>query len=442
MRRSFAPLALREELSVTRMVPHPKDPKPLALGLLAMLVAIPLALALIPWVQTVTGSGRVIAFGPVEREQTVDSPVKGRVSRWLVSEGTAVSPGDPLVEVLDNDPELSARLQEQVNAQEAKVEALTSNYDALVGQVEALRAARAAAVGAATAKVRQTEQKLRAANQKLKATQNAYDVAELQAKRIESLRVEGLASERDLDLAKLSLRKATADLESDRAAVEEARAAVREAEGNLGTKAADIDAKIAEVVAKGEKVRSDREEAKTKLAYARIEFSRKGDRIVRAPRSGTVLRLLVLEGQDQVKEGDPLAVLVPNTERRAVELFLDGNDAAWVDPGRKVRIQFEGWPAVQFGGWPGAAMGTFGGVVSFLDATDDGQGNFRLVVEPDPEDAPWPGPMQLRQGVRAKGWVLLDTVTLGYEAWRQLNGFPPETARSKAPAPKVKPSFK
>jgi hypothetical protein len=33
--------------------------------------------------------------------------------------------------------------------------------------------------------------------------------------------------------------------------------------------------------------------------------------------------------------------------------------------------------------------------------------------------------MYLRQGVRANGWILLDEVRLGYELWRQFNGFPP-----------------
>jgi multidrug resistance efflux pump len=423
-------------------VPPPKDPRPLAFGLLALLLAIPLGLALIPWVQTVNGSGRVIAFGPVERQQTVDAPVKGRVHKWLVSEGSEVEIGDPLVEVLDNDPAFSARLEDQTSAQRSKVDALQENYEALGVQVEALRTTRDAAVAAAEAKVRQAEQKLRASEQKLSASATALDVAKLQAERIESLRKEGISSERDLDLARLSLRKATADYESDSANVEAAKQAVQEAISNLANKAADIDAKIAEVIAKGEKVRSDLEEAKSKVAYAEIELARQGDRVVRAPRSGTILRLLALEGQDQVKLGDALAILVPNTDHRAVELYLDGNDAAWVDPGRKVRIQFEGWPAVQFGGWPGAAMGTFGGVVSFIDATDDGKGNFRVVVEPDATDSPWPRASELRQGVRAKGWVLLDTVTVGYEMWRRLNGFPPETARSKAPPPKVKPSFK
>ena len=60
--------------------------------------------------------------------------------------------------------------------------------------------------------------------------------------------------------------------------------------------------------------------------------------------------------------------------------------------------------------------------------TDDGSGNFRVVVVPDNhfarEDG-WHDERYLRQGVRANGWVLLRRVPLGYEIWRQLNGFPP-----------------
>jgi hypothetical protein len=95
-----------------------------------------------------------------------------------------------------------------------------------------------------------------------------------------------------------------------------------------------------------------------------------------------------------------------------------------------VRIQFEGWPAVQFSGWPSVAVGTFEGKVALVDAADDGEGRFRILVLPSP-DARWPETRYLRQGVRAVGWVLLEEVSLGYELWRTFNGFPP--ASSKAP---------
>jgi hypothetical protein len=45
-------------------------------------------------------------------------------------------------------------------------------------------------------------------------------------------------------------------------------------------------------------------------------------------------------------------------------------------------------------------------------------------VKPDGE-FDWPSDRYLRQGVRANGWVMLKQVPLGYEIWRQLNGFPP-----------------
>ena len=50
-----------------------------------------------------------------------------------------------------------------------------------------------------------------------------------------------------------------------------------------------------------------------------------------------------------------------------------------------MRLQFEGWPAVQFAGWPSVAVGTFGGEVMTIDATDDGTGKFRILVQPTAE---------------------------------------------------------
>ncbi|HAC92426.1 MAG TPA: hemolysin D, partial [Planctomycetaceae bacterium] len=92
------------------------------------------------------------------------------------------------------------------------------------------------------------------------------------------------------------------------------------------------------------------------------------------------------------------------------------------------RLQFEGWPAVQFVGWPSVAIGTFGGTVNRLFPTDDGNGNFRVLVIPDnhlSHDQGWPESKFLRQGVRVNGWILLNEVPLGYEIWRRINGFPP-----------------
>jgi hypothetical protein len=152
--------------------------------------------------------------------------------------------------------------------------------------------------------------------------------------------------------------------------------------------------------------------------------------LIRAPRAGTVLRLLVAQNAEMLSAGDPIVAFVPDTAEPAVEVWVDGNDIPLVQPGRRVRLQFEGWPAVQFVGWPSVAVGTFPAEVAFVDRTDDGKGRFRVVVVPTEGAAPWPSSNYLRQGVRANAWILLDRVTLGWELWRQFNGFPPALRES------------
>ena len=124
-----------------------------------------------------------------------------------------------------------------------------------------------------------------------------------------------------------------------------------------------------------------------------------------------------------IKEGQSILTLIPDSTQEAVELSVAGNDMPLIQVGQEVRLQFEGWPAVQFPGWPSIAVGTFSGQVATVDATDNGKGRFRILVLPS-EDADWPSDRYLRQGVRANGWVMLQRVSLGYEIWRQLNGFP------------------
>jgi hypothetical protein len=149
--------------------------------------------------------------------------------------------------------------------------------------------------------------------------------------------------------------------------------------------------------------------------------------VIRAPRDGTLFRMPIFERGQSVKEGDELFTIVPETTERAVELWIAGNDVPLVRSGDHVRLQFEGWPAVQFAGWPSVAVGTFGGRVVAVDATDNGKGKFRILIKQD-GDQSWPSDVYLRQGVRTNGWVMLRQVSLGYEIWRQLNGFPPVVA--------------
>jgi len=168
----------------------------------------------------------------------------------------------------------------------------------------------------------------------------------------------------------------------------------------------------------------DEANASAELARMDVRLARQMTQSIRAPIDGTILRVISGQGAQIVKSGQMLALLVPETESRAVELWIAGNDMPLIRENAEVRLQFEGWPAIQFSGWPGAAFGTYGGKVTLIDASDSGEGKFRVVIIPL-ENEPWPEGAYLRQGVRALGWVLLNRVSLGYEVWRRFNGFPP-----------------
>jgi HlyD family secretion protein len=148
---------------------------------------------------------------------------------------------------------------------------------------------------------------------------------------------------------------------------------------------------------------------------------------VRAPRDGFIQSLNAGDAATFVSAGDVLATFVPDGAQRVVEIFIDGRDVALVKPGDKTRIQFEGWPAVQFSGWPSIAVGTFGGKVIAVDHSAQVNGRFRVLIAEDTLDGyGWPEERYVRFGAAVQAWVLLETVPVGYEIWRQLNNFPPE----------------
>jgi hypothetical protein len=78
-------------------------------------------------------------------------------------------------------------------------------------------------------------------------------------------------------------------------------------------------------------------------------------------------------------------------------------------------------------------VGTYGGKVAFVDPIDAGNGNFRVMVVPDLTEQPWPSSEFLLQGLTAKGWILLQKVSIGYELWRIFNGFPPRIPEQGVP---------
>lgn len=379
-----------------------------------------------PWRQTSAGSGRVMAFDPASRTQMVEAPINGRVVEWHVVEGQQLQAGDLIATLQDNDPAYLDRLRSELQTIDDR---LQNSQDAVVAyndKLAASEASRDAAVAAAKAKITAAARKVDAARQKLAMEQADAETATLNLKRIEPLFAEGLVSERKLELTRLKYRESSAKMQEAQAGVAEAQAMLAESRSNLVKERQEQLGKVAAVQAERQGAEQKLNELRAKRLEVETKVSRQGAQEVMAPRDGTILAILAGQGGEQVKKGETLARLVPSEVRNVVEMRVSGNDVPLIQRGQRVRLQFEGWPAIQFAGWPSVAVGTFPGEVVFVDAADDGSGSFRIVVqEPAGTDEPWPDQRFLRQGIRAKGWVTLSTVPLAWEVWRQLNGFPP-----------------
>lgn len=400
-------------------------------------VAAPILVMLVPWVQNLRGQGRVIAFAPLERQQQIEAAIDGRIVNWKVQEGSEVERGDVLLEISDIDPGLVDRLERQRTAISAKLAAYAGKVQSYELQIANLETTRDLSISVATLRLETQRQKVRAEEESLAAKRASLRAAQAQFDRKRNLLQDGIVSQREFEVAERDLEVADTAVNAAVAKLAGAKQDQAAMEADLDRMREDADAKVNSSRAALNDAKGQAEDARASLAKLETELARQRSQVVTAPRDGTVFRLVANQGGEIVKAGDPLLVLVPNTQDRAVEMWMDGNDAPLVSPGDNVRLQFEGWPAVQFSGWPAVAVGTFGGKVALIDATDDGRGKFRIVVVPDGEE-PWPDVRFLRQGVRAKGWVLLKQVSLGYELWRQLNGFPPVIAdqEPKGTAPK------
>jgi multidrug resistance efflux pump len=397
--------------------------------MLGMLGLTLILLLLAPWQQSVRGKGRVVAYAPLERQQVVQSNIYGRVHKWGddIREGAQVREGQFVVEIRDIDPAALERFERQRTASLEKLRAAQVVADAYEVKLTATIEGQRMAVAAAEQEVSMAEQKQEAERQGLVAAEaaRAQSMAFLQRK--EQLLQSKLASKQDVEIADRKYRESDAKLKQAQAYVASAANALDAKRSQLVQKQREAEGYIEMSRAEHQKALGEVALAQKELTEAEGKLAKQQSQVVLAPRDGTIVRLLANEGGEIVKSGDPLFVLVPETAQRAVEIWVSGNDAPLIAPGRQVRLQFEGWPAVQFAGWPSVAVGTFGGRVVNVDAVDDGKGQFRILVLPD-EGAEWPAERYLRQGVRANAWVLLQQVKLGYELWRQLNGFPPVVA--------------
>lgn len=396
-------------------------------------------LMFIPWTQNIVGKGNVTTLQLDQRPQTIHSIIGGRIEKWFVQEGDFVKKGDTILfisEIKENylDPQLLDRTKEQLTSKEQSVQSYMNKVKSLDDQIDAL-------IQTSKIKLEQTKNKYEQA--KLKVTADSidyvaakinYDIANKQFKRTEELYIDGLKSLTELENKKLSFQKSQAEMISKESELLSSRNQLINAKSELISIKAEYRNSIAK--AESEKFASmsnmyDAEAVVTKLQNEYMNYSlRSGMYYITAPQDGYVTKAIQSGIGETIKEGEQLLSIMPSVYDLAVEMYVRPIDLPLIKKNHRVRIQFDGWPAIVFSGWPNTSFGTYGGRIYAIDNFISENGMYRVMVKPDPKDAPWPD--ALRVGAATRNMLLLNDVPIWYELWRQINGFPPNYYTGKS----------
>ena len=386
----------------------------------------------LPWTQNVSGKGYLTTLKPDQRPQTIQSPIPGRIEKWYVQEGDYVKKGDTILFISEIkneyfDPRLVERTGQQIKAKEASVTSYVGKVKALNSQIAALANERGFKLEQTKNKLLQAEFKVKSDSIELEAAITNINIAQRQYDRNLQLQSEGLKAMTDVEEKRLKLQETQAKLISQENKLLASRNEILNAQVEISRVMAEYVDKISK--AKGDMFTAqsnqfDSEAQVTKLENEFTNYQMRNDLYyIRAPQNGYINKAIQAGLGETFKEGDRLVGIMPADIDMAVETFVEPLDLPLLHLGEKVRIQFDGWPAIVFSGWPNISYGTYGGEVVAIETFISDNGKYRVLLAPDRDDHPWP--TGIRVGSGANTIALLEDVPIWYELWRQLNGFPP-----------------
>jgi len=396
----------------------------------------------LPWTQNISGSGSVTTLRPDQRPQSIQSVISGRLEKWYVQEGDFVKKGDTILfisEIKEDymDPNLVQNTRNQIDAKKQSLQSYGSKVSTLTGQIQAIEREKGLKLEQAQNKIKQSVLKIKSDSMDLVAVKTQLKIANTQYNRSVQLNKEGLKPLTDIEEKRLKLQEVEAKI-------------ITQENKFLTSKNEFINAKVeinrisAEYAEKVSKANSDKFTAlssqydtdaqvnKLENQYANYSI-RNGMYYIKASQNGYINRALQSGIGETIKEGTPIATIMPSKYDIAVETFVNPIDLPLLRKGEKVRVWFDGWPTIVFSGWPNMSYGTFGGEIVAIENFISVNGKYRVLISPDKNDEKWPE--QLSIGAGAQTIALLNNVPVWFELWRSLNGFPPNYYK-----PAVKPT--
>ena len=386
-----------------------------------------------PWTQNVQTKGYVTTLQPGQRPQTIHSVIAGQIDSWFVREGDYVAQGDTILFIREIkaeyfDPELLNRTSRQIDAKQQSVDSYEAKAASLERQIVALKQVLDLKLEQTVNKIEQARLKVTSDSINSEAAKLEVRIAQRQFNRTDTLYNQGLKSLTDWEGKRVKLQQSQAKgIEAENKLLASKNELI-----NRRIELSAVQNEYADKIAKAESDKfsalssvfdGDATVAKMENQFANYSI-RSGFYYVTAPQNGYIARAIKTGIGETIKEGDAVVSIMPADYEIAAEVFVRPIDLPLLQAGNEVRLIFDGWPSLVFSGWPDASVGTFAGNIVAIENFADNDGMYRILVAPDASTQTWPS--ALRPGSGAQAMILLKDVPIGYEIWRQLNGFPPE----------------
>lgn len=391
-----------------------------------------------PWTQNISGTGSVTTLKPNQRPQTIHTGIAGQIEKWYIQEGDFVKKGDTILfisEVKEDyfDPNLIANTKNQVNAKKSSLESYEGKVGALKNQMSEIANEKVLKLAQAKNKIKQGILKKQSDSIDLEAAKTQLKIATSQFSRATQLNKEGLKPVTDVEEKRLKLQDVQAKIITQENKLLTSQNELLNTRMEINRLNAEYSEKIAK--ANSDKFTAISNQFETQVQVNKLENQytnysiRNGMYYIQAPQDGYINRALQSGIGELIKEGTPIVSIMPANYDIAVESYVNPIDLPLLKKGERVRVWFDGWPTVVFSGWPDISYGTFGGRVVAIENFISPNGKYRILIAPDAKEAKWP--KQLSIGAGAQTLALLETVPIGFEIWRVLNGFPPNYYESK-----------
>ncbi len=387
----------------------------------------------LPWTQNIGAKGYVTTRSPEQHPQAIQSVIAGRIEQWYIQEGDYVDKGDTIVFISEIkseyfDPDLIERTSEQLIAKDLSIESYDQKILALENQYTALEEALNLKRQQIRNKIQQAKNKIVIDSIDYVALSNNFKITENQYTRTKELYDKGLKSLSEMQDKEYKVQESRAKLNAQKnkwlnqkntltILHLEFLAVQKDYADKLAKSQSDLQSAISirlQGVAGVSKLKS------TLSAYS----ERQKMYYITAPQRGYITKIIKKGLGENIKEGADIAIVVPVEYDLAVEVYLQPSDLPLLSVGNRVRMRFDGWPAIVISGWPESSTGVFSGKIVAIDQFISDNGYYRVLISPDESEKEWP--QELRVGAGTHAFILLKDVPVWYEMWRQLNGFPPE----------------